>query len=1695
MFHMKGVMNNKGQAKLLAAVAVFAMVVCCFAITMPSDDVQAATTEITESDFEDEISDGVYEVTGEQSVKLTGPLDIDQETTISGTGTLTITYEHAGSTDVVNQSMIVLSNHLTITGGVNVVFVLKMTSGATVPENSELSVFSAGVLNVENKAIVTITQDVNAHGRTWISSTTGQLNIDNATVDFNKANSFTMYNLNMENGAILKITNPNYSSNLEGSVENSAIVVTGQKDGYNLNLYDMTMENSSVTSDGTVGVVDSKSITADSTSSVTAKEIEPFAYAAKPWTITLNGGTYDADIKVPAGDTLDIDGNTTLNGELKLEATGSTKATLALKSGAELTVANGGSVKASAGTVTFNEDSSIIAAPGSSVALPSETANTNLKIADGADVTIGGVEQDSNLENIEVSTEAELKNAIKNGFKFIEFKPTDTTSEANVITITENYTLPEGTVLTINAANVDAILKVGTGVTFTIANGATIVLDDNDAKKAKISVETGASMFVGGNIIGPEGTTEGTIDNAGTVSFDTASEVKTDLTGNGVYNLSDAMKTVYIREDVNSNLVFLPQQTVIIESGYNITISGTSRMVVQGNLIVEDGASINVKKGGLLYIYGNTASATIAGTITSNGISIVSDDRTGAADGSKFAGVTIDIGAAQSADSVIDISGTLQSKSCNGELAIDLNTMNGGAAGNGSIELSGELTVASKSAAEFNGLEVLEGGVLTVNGTVGATTLSNAGTVVMNGTATGNVTVKMQIGGTVDIKSLKGAMTVTDDGMYLSMVRINDVNVPVYVGDENSSDWGVVANTITFSNIKGALITEDATYEVISGYENRMPVNKMYLSGTLTGAVKDTIGTVSIDNGTVIVPDLEAETDLSIGKTSMTIRTDATLDVVGYVMAVDIENDDAIGGAGSIVVSAGTVKTYNAIDGPSVTAVHYEATESGVTYNYYTTLAKAIDAGATDMDALGVLDILEDITLPSGSSLEAGTVNVGSSSVQDVTFTVESGAKFTAGTVNVYGTMDVMDIDDISVSIIYSDTETLDGDHAIYTNLANALANATDGSVTITKRGDGIAYLRSNATVAGDVTLVIPAGKQLYIMNGVTLTVAGTIDNKGGISAFYDGTGGAINAGNFGLSTGTGADSEKKAVIDLDGGFIQSTTEMPYETAEAVKGYYIPGAYYTIDNKKSYIITTIERAAPAIGTADAKVVETYGSVTGTTATFTGEEYYNATLNVYGDLTMESLILKDTKMTVKGTTSKLNGTFGSAEGTVTFEHIKAAANSYLYDRIVESGDVKTPTLFVSGSFTKDKDTDYAFVDALVQFDGVVKVVQMNIDLDGSITGYSDTNDGNVIISSGADVAFAKNLSTETMRMDVKNLTMTIEGTFTVDHAATFDATGTADNIYDDATVVILGTLTVAEKTDTQASGTAKISKLYVGGTPEDISCDRAYSDHLGTGAAAAVNGAVSGIQLIFQFPGSTVDEENTKGFMSVEFYYDADTLIVTVWGKQNTEVGHMVYPAQYIGNNLMDGWKYLDSNGVYQYTGAKSSYAGGRENYTSVKIGQYDKVYANVDFEPYKLSFNVDAGVDQIAVDGQIVATKGIGDEYTGSAMVSAGKHVIEVKLSNMYASTDGAVKISFNGQELTVSYNEKTGIYSAEITISADTYAGEIFGVTINNVAKTGSMDVSSEDQGMGITDYLLIVLVVLIAIMAIVLVLRLMRS
>ena len=207
----------------------------------------------------------------------------------------------------------------------------------------------------------------------------------------------------------------------------------------------------------------------------------------------------------------------------------------------------------------------------------------------------------------------------------------------------------------------------------------------------------------------------------------------------------------------------------------------------------------------------------------------------------------------------------------------------------------------------------------------------------------------------------------------------------------------------------------------------------------------------------------------------------------------------------------------------------------------------------------------------------------------------------------------------------------------------------------------------------------------------------------------------------------------------------------------------------------------------------------------------------------------------------------------------------------------------------------------------------------------------------------------------------------------------------------------------------------------------------------------------------------------------------DVELVTVYSKTQIDVDY-IYPTALIGNNLLKGWMYVDANGVMQSAGTTVSY--GPEYNTEVTIGKYDTVYANVDTEVYILKFHVDAGVDAIYVDGDIVDSKGLvgqGDTQYPVAYVSAGTHTVTVKLSNGYT---GVVEMSFDGKTIT----------DGNITLSGNDYPLTTYVVTITNIDATQT-ETTSGDDGLGLTDYLLIILVILIVVMAIMVALRLMRS
>ena len=317
---MKGETNNKRQAKLLAAVAVMAMVVCALAVAMPSEEAEAVLSD----EFTTEFDSGTYSVNGTEEVTVTDSITLTKNTTITADSTsstanvLTIKYTN-GTGSLFNLG----NNTLTITGNVTVKIILTITADGDA--TNDLQVVNANSptgVEVTNKAVLEVSSSVGDQGRIWQNA---KLKIDNATVNFTKANSVgfseSYGSLEMKNGAELKFTNPNFSAgNLFGTADNSKITVTGTNKV--LNFYGMTLTNSSVSNEnGTIAFYKGATITSDNKTSMDAKKFTTTS-ATSNNDVTLTGGTYNGDFESTSGAPTPKFVNVTFNGMSDVEIDG-----------------------------------------------------------------------------------------------------------------------------------------------------------------------------------------------------------------------------------------------------------------------------------------------------------------------------------------------------------------------------------------------------------------------------------------------------------------------------------------------------------------------------------------------------------------------------------------------------------------------------------------------------------------------------------------------------------------------------------------------------------------------------------------------------------------------------------------------------------------------------------------------------------------------------------------------------------------------------------------------------------------------------------------------------------------------------------------------------------------------------------------------------------------------------------------------------------------------------------------------------------------------------------------------------------------------------------------------------------------------------------------------------------------------------
>ena len=155
------------------------------------------------------------------------------------------------------------------------------------------------------------------------------------------------------------------------------------------------------------------------------------------------------------------------------------------------------------------------------------------------------------------------------------------------------------------------------------------------------------------------------------------------------------------------------------------------------------------------------------------------------------------------------------------------------------------------------------------------------------------------------------------------------------------------------------------------------------------------------------------------------------------------------------------------------------------------------------------------------------------------------------------------------------------------------------------------------------------------------------------------------------------------------------------------------------------------------------------------------------------------------------------------------------------------------------------------------------------------------------------------------------------------------------------------------------------------------------------------------------------------------------------------------------------------------------------------VGQVDAVYADIQYDVYSVVVTLDNTVGSVAIDGQMLIYKdGLGYVLPNGQLLTAGQHNVTYTLAANYEGTP-----TLSSQNVTVS--GMTFTLSGDFQKDGKTidYYLSLGGATLGDQTIVIEGGDNGGSDGLGLTDYLLIVLVVLIVIMAIMVAMRLMRS
>ena len=988
--------------------------------------------------------------------------------------------------------------------------------------------------------------------------------------------------------------------------------------------------------------------------------------------------------------------------------------------------------------------------------------------------------------------------------------------------------------------------------------------------------------------------------------------------------------------------------------------------------------------------------------------------------------------------------------------------------------------LASAYTAEFNGVRIIGdlyvGQGIIVNFVDDASTLMSSATLTVDGTVDADdKLLVMANNSTIVVNGNLSGTIAAQTGDYKSGSSYTDLTTKTY------TTFTANATSPASTYLAGYTLTV-GTYEFQQGSGSNaqaMIAQRLYIDGTVSFV------TTGQQTGT-----LTYNGSFAIGGSFNPIVAEGTTLSMPADMKIQMNNGLAIEVQGEINFALSTSNTnvdasqyVTKYEGSSysVTVTTPARATTGYIVPFETAMGAIETADNKKVTVMGDLEIVSDLTIATGQTLDISKAVV--TIDEDAEVILQTRAILT-GPINDVDGMFTAYNGATYVAPTNYDTYAKGTDYVRYSGIVAALNNAVAGDVIdVTREVEDVEDLTvpqgvtvnatANITIDGD--LVVETEATLKMANSAILTLDGEKS-----TATIDGT--------LNLEEGT-IDFTKK-VTGTNALTSAGTTVMTGTNFTAVSGI-VNGAVYTNEDS----MKVITNAAAALAAAAAQDINKTVSLYGTTSSGDLTAGVDIVVESGAKATVSSIALAD------GETITLNG---ELTGAVTVQTgVAGSETASTVDLNKASGIVITAGSVTDNQGVKTYELQLAnATNATMAGKVTVSAGTANIATNGTLTVDGEgavltVVSGATLIVGEKEVLNVGNAGTADKTADA----VVVNGTLVADK-------GTVAVGYDSnkGYMLIAGTFTVADETDTvtvaqgsvmTVTGTLDISTTEDKEAVVNVNGTLVVGEKPATVGAAGA-GAVSGAVKVADTTNAYIKAYNGADLTAalINIGADGETTIDSTAFYINSELYMTVYAE---GNVVID--KTFLENEKFALTGYLTKY-GATSGNNGIDITNLKSWFSDAD-----MSVNVDAdskGVGELdaiyfkaqtaTVDVVISVGQGISLYIDNIRMTSGATVPLTVGTHTVTATVDpgfkGDVTVQFNGQAV-------TGSFTITPEMAAGSYEGIVSVTATGNITQDSTVvvDGGSSDSGMGLTDYLLIILVILIVVMAIMVAMRLMRS